>query len=146
MAAATVGPMIPAAPQPPASRHVSQVIRRPSAEVYAFAADPRNLPRWALGLAGSDVRREAEAWSMDSPMGRVLVRFAPPNELGVLDHVVTLADGTAVLNPMRVLALGDGASEIVFTVRQDSPAALEDDAAAVAADLVRLRDLLESAD
>ncbi|RYE76650.1 MAG: SRPBCC family protein [Myxococcales bacterium] len=33
------------------SRHVSQVIARTPAEVYAFAADPDNLPRWASGLA-----------------------------------------------------------------------------------------------
>lgn len=135
--------MSPITPRPPASRHVTQIVRRPLAEVYAFAADPQNLPRWARGLAGSDVRREAEAWSMDSPMGRVLVRFAAPNDLGVLDHVVTLADGTSVLNPMRVLALGPEASEVVFTVRQDSPEALDEDAAAVAEDLERLREVLE---
>jgi hypothetical protein len=32
-------------------QHVSAFIDRRPAEVYAFASDPRNLPRWAAGLA-----------------------------------------------------------------------------------------------
>lgn len=130
----------------PDSRHLSRIIHRTREDVYAFAADPRNLPLWAEGLAGSDVRREAEAWSMNSPMGRVLVRFTPTNELGVLDHVVTLADGSSTLNPMRVLAWGDEASEVVFTVRRGTASAehFAADVEAVAADLDRLRDVLES--
>ncbi|WP_431879993.1 hypothetical protein [Micromonospora marina] len=37
------------------SRHLSVHIGRPVAEVYAFAADPANLTRWAPGLGGSVV-------------------------------------------------------------------------------------------
>ena len=40
-------------------QHVSVSIGRRPAEVYEFASDPRNLPRWAAGLARSEVRREA---------------------------------------------------------------------------------------
>ena len=36
------------------SRHVSVVIHRPPDEVYAFAAEPDHLARWAAGLAASD--------------------------------------------------------------------------------------------
>jgi uncharacterized protein YndB with AHSA1/START domain len=32
-------------------RHISVDIARRPAEVYEFASDPRNLPRWAAGLA-----------------------------------------------------------------------------------------------
>jgi uncharacterized protein YndB with AHSA1/START domain len=38
-------------------QHVSVHIARSPADVYEFASDPRNLPRWAAGLARSEVRR-----------------------------------------------------------------------------------------
>lgn len=50
-------------------------------------------------------------------MGRVTVRFLPHNDLGVLDHDVTLPSGTTANNPVRVLSHPNGA-EILFTVRQ----------------------------
>lgn len=127
------------------SRHVSQVIRRPPADVYAFAADPDNLPRWAAGLAQSDVRREGDRLVVESPMGEVTVTFAPPNALGVLDHDVRLPSGEVVHNPVRVVAHPDGA-EVVFTVRQLdlSDDELDRDAATVHEDLERLRAILEA--
>jgi hypothetical protein len=127
------------------ARHVSVPIGRPVAEVVAYAGDPRNLPDWAAGLA-SGVREGADgAWITDSPMGEVTVRFAPANDLGVLDHDVTLPDGAVVRNPLRVLP-NDAGSEVVFTVfRRDGmdAAAFEADAAAVLEDLERLREILE---
>jgi uncharacterized protein YndB with AHSA1/START domain len=56
--------------------HVTVTIARPPAEVYAFASDPRNLPRWAAGLARSEVRQDGADWIADAPFGRVRVRFA----------------------------------------------------------------------
>ncbi|MCK0091588.1 SRPBCC family protein [Rhodococcus sp. F64268] len=126
------------------SRHVSQVIACPPAQVYEFAANPDNLPRWASGLAQSHVERDGGTLVVDSPMGRVTVRFTPHNDLGVLDHDVTLPSGTTVNNPVRVLAHPNG-SEILFTVRQIdlSDEEFDRDTATVAKDLERLRDLLE---
>ncbi len=66
----------------PGSRHLGMVVDRPAAEVYDFAADPRNLSRWAAGLAGSTVEREGDTWFTDSPMGRVTVAFARPTTSG----------------------------------------------------------------
>ncbi|WAC55692.1 SRPBCC family protein [Gordonia sp. SL306] len=121
------------------SRHLSVVIPASAADVYAFAADPENLPTWAAGLAAG-VRRDGDALVAESPMGEVIVRFAPPNPYGILDHDVTLPDGMVVANPLRVIGHPDG-SEVVFTVRQrdltdDEFAA---DCAAVERDLVALR-------
>ncbi len=129
------------------SRHLAQVVRRPPEEVYAYAVDPEHLPEWAAGLARAAVHREGDVLVVDSPMGTVTVRFVPRNDLGVLDHDVTLPDGTVVTNPMRVLAHPGGA-EVVFTVRQQGldDEEFERDAAQVATDLARLRDLLEAAD
>jgi hypothetical protein len=125
------------------TRHLSVLIDRPAAEVYAYARDYRNLPAWAAGLA-SGVRPVAGRWLADSPMGEVEVRFVPVNDLGVLDHDVVLPSGEAVTNPLRVLADGDS-SEVVFTVRRRPGMTAQEfdaDAAAVQADLESLRSLL----
>lgn len=124
------------------SRHISVVIPRPAAEVYAFARDPENLVRWAAGLA-TGVRFDGDDLLTDSPMGEVRVRFAAANPFGVLDHDVTLPDGTVVNNPLRVLVHPDGA-EVLFTVRRlgASDADFDRDCATVLADLERLRSVM----
>lgn len=97
-----------------AVQHVSVTILRTPAEVYAFVANPENLPRWAAGLS-TGIRRVDGEWVADSPMGAVKVRFAAPNRLGVLDHDVMLPSGETVHNPLRVLPNGV-ARELTFTV------------------------------
>jgi uncharacterized protein YndB with AHSA1/START domain len=126
------------------SMHLSTQIARPAGQVYAFLADPANLPQWAAGLSGSIEQRDGR-WFADSPMGDVEVRFVEQNPYGVLDHDVTLPDGTTVTNPMRVIADDDGC-EVVFTVRRApgaTDAELQADAAAVRADFATLKHLLE---
>lgn len=114
-------------------------------EVYAFAADPQHLVLWASGLAAG-LEQDGEDWIGDGgPTGRIRIRFAPPNAFGILDHTVTMPDGTVVANPMRVIANGEGA-EVVFTLfrRKDQDnAALEADAAHILRDLQRLKEILE---
>ena len=126
------------------SRHVSRVVAASPAAVYDIASDPDNLPRWAAGLASGDVAREGDALVVESPMGTVTVRFVPRNELGVLDHDVTLPSGVVVTNPMRVMSHPHGA-EVVFTVRQleMTDDELDRDVALVEADLEALRRLVE---
>ena len=67
------------------SRHVSIWIEAAPEVVYEFAADPHGWRQWAAGLAEGGLRRTADGWVADSPMGEVTVEFAPPNEFGVLD-------------------------------------------------------------
>lgn len=127
------------------SGHVSIVINRPARAVYDFAADPANLPRWAAGLAQSTVELVGGRWTADSPMGRVGVEFVARNDFGVLDHTVTLPDGTAVYNPLRAIPYGD-ATEVVFTLRRQPGMTAEHfraDADAVRADLATLKRILE---
>ena len=128
------------------SRHVSRVIAASPNAVYEFASDPDNLPRWAAGLARTEVVREGDALVVDSPMGRVTVRFVPRNEYGIVDHDVTLPSGTIVTNPVRVLAHPEGA-EIVFTIRQLelTDDEFDRDTRMVEEDLDRLARLLTSA-
>ena len=96
------------------SRTLSVRIERPAAEVYAFASVPRNLPRWAAGLGGA-VTPDGADWRIETPQGALRLRFAAPNAHGVLDHAVTLPDGSVVEVPMRVVPNGDGA-EVLFTL------------------------------
>lgn len=125
--------------------HVSVSIDRPPSQVYAFAANAENLPRWAKGLSGSIEQRGGE-WVADSPMGKVRIRFAERNALGVLDHDVTLESGETFHNPMRVVPNADG-SEVVFTLFRRpgvSDGDFEADARTIAGDLATLKGLVEA--
>ncbi len=125
--------------------HVSIYIARRPTEVYGFTSDPRNLPRWAAGLARSEVRRDGDEWVVDAPFGKVRVRFAERNSCGVMDHDVKLESGVTVHNAVRVVPNGEG-SEFDFTlIRQPgmSDGQLAKDKAAVENDPKTLKDLLE---
>ena len=128
------------------SRYVSIRIQRPADEVYAFTRDPESFPKWAAGLA-SGLTREGDQWVAHGPGGDVHVRFSPENPYGVLDHWVTLPDGTELYMPLRVVANGEGA-EVGMTLyrppRMYDDAAFDRDAAAVARDLAKLKALLEA--
>lgn len=131
------------------SRHVSVWVQAAPDVVYAIAADPQQLPRWASGLAEGALRQTAQGWVADSPMGEVVIEFSPANEYGVLDHVVRMPTGEAVYNPMRVVPAGEKEPrcEVVFTLRRRAGMTDEEferDAATVAADLDRLRQLAET--
>ena len=126
------------------SRHVTERVNRPAGVVYAYASDPANLPRWAPGL-GSSVTEVDGQWFVDTTEGRVHFAFAPRNDLGVLDHYLTLKSGEIIYVPMRVIADGSG-SEVVFTLRRRpgmTDEEFEADGTAVAADLARLKRALE---
>jgi hypothetical protein len=127
------------------ARVVSAAIDVPSEAVYEFARRMENWPRWASGLAG-DLRQDGDHCLARSPMGEVEVRLAGRNAFGVLDHEVTLPDGTRVLNAFRVTPSGPG-SIVTFTVLRmpgTSQEAFEADVAHVRKDVTELRRLLES--
>jgi hypothetical protein len=130
---------------PAESRHVSERIDRPAAEVYEYVVDPANIPNWAHGL-GTAVENVDGRWFVGAGSGRVGVAFVERNTLGVLDHQVTLPSGEVVYVPMRVIPDGSG-SEVVFTVRRLPEMSDEEfarDAGLVQADLTRLKRILEA--
>ena len=127
------------------SRHISADINRPPDEVYEYTSDHTNLPNWASGIGDSIELVDGE-WVVESPMGRLTIGFVPQNELGVLDHTVTLASGDTFYNPMRVIQSGEG-SEVVFSLYRGpgvDDTEYETDAATVATDLATLKRLLEA--
>ena len=126
------------------SRHLSVRVERSADVVCNYALAPLNLPEWAPGL-GSSVEEVDGQWVAAPPMGRVIFAFVPRNELGVLDHHVTLPAGEVVYNPMRVIADADHC-EVVFTLRRRPGMSDEDfqgDVEAVATDLAALKQVLE---
>lgn len=113
-------------------------------QVYDFASDPRNLPRWSIFRSAT---RSGDQWVMDTPDGPVALRFVEANELGVLDHYVKLGSGVEIYVPMRVVPNGEG-SEVLFTLLQTldmSDEEFAEDAKQVERDLATLKAVLEDA-
>ena len=126
-------------------KHISTYIHRTPDAVYAFAANPENLPVWAAGLTRSEIRKSGDAWIAEAPFGTVKIRFVNANTFGVMDHDVELESGVIVHNPMRVVPNGEG-SEFIFTLLRQ-PGMADDqfleDAEAVTKDLRTLKEILE---
>lgn len=128
------------------SRHISLIANADPATIYGIARDLQQLPTWASGLAAGELEViDDNTVELDSPMGRVQAQFVPRNELGILDHTVTLPDGTEVLNPLRVIAHPEG-SELIFSIRRGEAEEekFEADCYTVRTDLERLTALVES--
>lgn len=127
------------------SRTLSVSIGHPPGDVYAFASDPENLPKWAKGL-GQSVRKQGSGWIVETPQGPMKFRFAERNPFGVLDHYVTTPSGVEVYVPMRVVSNGDG-SEVLLTLFRlpgMSDERYAEDQRLVERDLRILKELLES--
>lgn len=128
------------------SQHISVSINRPPMDVYQFASNPENLPKWASGLSGTSITRSGDSWICDSPMGRVKVKFATPNPFGVMDHDVILPSGEINYNPFRVFA-NDSGSEVIFTLYhlpRMSDGDFKNDASLIEKDLQTLKHLMET--
>ncbi|MDM0115242.1 SRPBCC family protein [Variovorax sp. J22R133] len=128
------------------SRVITQRVACPWRRAYALAADPMRLPDWASGLAKSTLTPVGHQWAVETPQGRARLRFAPANELGVLDHWVAPEGAAELYMPFRVIDAGEGACEFQFTLLRQphmDDAAFAHDAAWIAKDLQALRNLLE---
>ena len=68
------------------SRTISIPIYRSYEEVYDFLAEPRNFPSWASNLGADFVQIGENDWATTTRSGRVILRFAPRNAFGILDH------------------------------------------------------------
>lgn len=124
---------------------VSQPVAVPAQVVYDFARQMENLPQWASGLA-TGIEQLVGQWFTDSPMGKVRVDMAPHNPFGVLDHDVTLPDGTTVHNAFRVTPCGEHGSLLSFVVLRPQGVGQADfdaDVSHVRKDLAALQQLLE---
>jgi len=127
------------------SQTLSIRIECPWRAVYDFTAEPANFAAWARGM-GDSLQRVDNHWVVQTPSGRMTVRFSEKNSFGILDHYVRTPAGAEIYIPLRVIANGEGCEVMltVFRLPGMSDATFAADAAAVRRDLQALKTLLES--
>jgi hypothetical protein len=130
----------------PETRIVVVEVDADAAQTYGLVSDPRTLPLWAPNFALA-VEPDGEGWKVTTADGPAWVAFAPANDRGVADHVVTLEDGTEFYNPVRVVSQGAARCRVEFTLQRQpdwSEARFDEDTGLVQADLDRLKALIEA--
>ena len=81
--------------------------------VFAFLAEPANLPRWAVGFA-RDIRRNGDGWIVATGHGEMPIRYETEPRYGIVDFHLMPAPGVDAVAHSRLVANGDGV-EYVFT-------------------------------
>lgn len=125
---------------------ISITIDKPKDEVYKFASNPENFPKW-LVFVQTIKKISVDSWKAETTMGNVTFDFFPENTLGVIDHNVTFPDKTVVHHSLRVIENGTG-SKVVFVLFEmpgKTEADYKKEADAVRADLNKLKQVLEAA-
>jgi Predicted integral membrane protein len=125
-------------------KNISITINKPSNEVYKFASNPENLPKWVDFVRS--MTKENDIWFADTDLGKIKIEFVPQNDFGIIDHLVTLSNGETVNNPLRVIKNGKE-SELIFTLfwmPNRTQEEFNQDAKAVESDLQTLKKILES--
>lgn len=94
-------------------------------DVYAFVADPENLPTWAVGFCRA-IRREAgtDRWIVTTAHGEMPIRYMTHEAAHAIDFHFTPTPGVEVAAFSRVVPNGHG-SEYIFT--QFQPIGMSDD-------------------
>jgi len=126
-------------------KHISISINRPKESVCQFASNPINFPQW-LAFVKTVSQQSVYAWAAETDLGEIQIQITPQNELGVIDHTVTLPDGSQVNNALRVIQNNNG-SEVIFSLfkmPEKNDDEFEKDAASVTADLETLKQILEA--
>jgi len=82
-------------------------------EAFAFLAEPKNLPRWAVGFARG-IRREGDAWIAQTAQGEMPVRVVAEATQGTIDFHMRVAPGLEAVAYSRVVP-NDSGAEYVFT-------------------------------
>lgn len=82
-------------------------------QLFAFLADPGNLPKWAVGFCRA-IRQDGDRWMVQTPQGEVAVRYVTHPSLGIIDFLLSPGPGIEMTAYSRVLPNGDG-SEYIFT-------------------------------
>lgn len=125
------------------TQNISVSINRSAEDVYQFASNPENFPTWIDFF--KSIAKQGDIWIAKTDMGNIKIKFAPLNDLGIMDHKVTFPDGQTVNNPMRVVPNKDG-SEFIFTLfwlPERTEKEFNEDAKAVTKDLQKLKEILE---
>ncbi len=122
-------------------------VERHPQEVFAFVAEPTNLPVWAKGFARA-IQRDGDAWRVTTPHGEeVGIRYVADPACGIVDFHISAAPGVEFITASRVVPNGAGA-EYIFTQFQPPAmpdAVFEGQVRTLAQELVILKHTLELA-
>lgn len=124
-------------------KNISISINRSAGEVYQFASNAENFPKWVDFI--DSISKQGDIWIAKTKLGSMKIKFAASNDFGIIDHEVTFPNGEIVNNPMRAIANNNGC-EFTFTLfrmpgKTDSE--FNEDAAAVTKDLQNLKEIME---
>jgi hypothetical protein len=124
-------------------KNISISINRSAEEVYQFASNPENFPKWIAFI--KSMTNQGQFWIGKTDLGDIRITFSPLNDFGIVDHQVTFANGSTVNNPMRAVANNKGC-EFIFTLfwmPDKTEEEFNEDAKAVTRDLQKLKEILE---
>jgi hypothetical protein len=124
-------------------KNISISINRSAEEVYQFASNPENFPKWIAFI--KSMTNQGQFWIGKTDLGDIRITFCPLNNFGIVDHEVTFANGATVNNPMRAVANNKGC-EFIFTLfwmPDKTEEEFNEDAEAVTRDLQKLKEILE---
>ena len=124
-------------------KHISISINKSAAEVYQFASNPANFPKWIAFM--KSMTNHGQFWTASTDIGELKIRFAPPNDFGIIDHEVTLANGQTVNNHIRVVSNNKRCEFhfLLFWMPDRTEKEFNEDAASVLTDLQKLKELME---
>jgi hypothetical protein len=124
-------------------KNISISINKPAAEVYSFASNPENFPKWIDFI--KSMSSQGDIWIGKTDLGDIQIKFGPRNDFGIIDHHVTFTNGETVYNPMRVIANNKGCefSFTLFWMPGKTEKEFNEDAKAVTNDLQTLKKILE---
>jgi hypothetical protein len=125
-------------------RILTVTVKVPFDFAYEFARHAENFPKWAAKLATLTLTEEG--WVAGTPGAEAIVRFAPENEYGVLDHSMKLQGKPEVYIPLRMVQNGHGTQVelMLFRLDQWSDDDFERETALFKEDLHSLKMLLEA--
>ncbi len=124
--------------------HISTGIAKPKDVVYQYVSNPEHFPKW-LAFVKSITRQSGNKWKAQTTLGEIIMDFVPQNDFGIIDHHVTLANGSIVSNHLRIIDNDEG-SEVIFTLFRMpgvTPEEFDKDADSVRTDLKKLKSILE---
>ncbi|MEN8197560.1 MAG: SRPBCC family protein [Pseudomonadota bacterium] len=96
---------------------VTAYFNAPREKVFAYVADIENLPRWATGYC-KELRKEGDDHKVVTPLGELYFRIDADPITGVVDMVSGPEKETMAAYPVRVAAMPDGGSLLLFTAMQ----------------------------
>ncbi len=96
---------------------VTAYFNAPRDRVFAYLSEVENLPRWATGFC-QELKKVGGDHKIVTPMGELFFRIDADPKTGVIDMASGPDKETMPPWPVRVAALPDGGSLLLFTALQ----------------------------